>query len=173
MTCSRDWRVPVKTAVFLALAAVVSGVVAVSTPYWSDVVSEGNTTYSGLLVECNNTLAHCSGLPVILDRYTGTNMYYSQLWAVCLALVGWVTSLLALALLAFDVCRPKKSRALVCIFVAFGAGGSILSAVMVYALGLRSFTTASLRWSFGLDAASGVLMLISGVLALVGYIQES
>ncbi|WAR16384.1 hypothetical protein MAR_030978 [Mya arenaria] len=144
MTCSRDWRVPVKTAVFLALAAVVSGVVAVSTPYWSDVVSEGNTTYSGLLVEY---------------------MYYSQLWAVCLALVGWVTSLLALALLAFDVCRPKKSRALVC--------GSILSAVMVYALGLRSFTTASLRWSFGLDAASGVLMLISGVLALVGYIQES
>lgn len=73
MVCG-DSTVVAKVALVIMILCVAAGTVAIFTPYWSETQgANGDRIYSGLVVECNNTLGWCIDIKGILDRYTNTS----------------------------------------------------------------------------------------------------
>jgi len=69
MVCG-DSSIIAKVAMIVMIVSVVCSTVAIFTPYWSETEgSNGDKIYSGLIIECNNTLGYCFSIQDILDRY--------------------------------------------------------------------------------------------------------
>ena len=66
-----------KLALIVMIISFVCATIAIFTPYWSErELSNGKTEYTGLVVQCNNTLGVCSNLGDILDKYKDSSEYH-------------------------------------------------------------------------------------------------
>lgn len=167
MVCG-DSTIIAKVALIIMIVSVVCSTIAIFTPYWSSTQSsDGTKIYSGLVVECNNTIGYCISIQDILNRYANSGYWTSQIWSLSLGMVGWVFSVAAMVILIVYSCLPNKITAIVAIIMCFIGGGCIIAAVIVYGVGFDALVNSALNWSFGLDAAAGGLALAAGVIVII------
>lgn len=167
MVCG-DSSIIAKVAMIVMIVSFVCGTIAIFTPYWNETqASDGTTIYSGIVTQCNNTLGYCVSIQDILDKYSDTTFYTSQIWTLSLAMVGWVFSLAAMIVLIVYACLPNKILAIVAIILCFVAGGCIIASIIVYGVGFEKLVSATLGWSFALDAAAGGLALVAMVIVII------
>lgn len=167
MVCG-DSTIIAKVAMVIMIVSFVCSTIAIFTPYWSETQgSDGTKIYSGLVVECNNTIGYCVSIQSILDRYGNSDYYTSQIWSLSLAMVGWVFSLAAMIVIIVYACLPNKITGIVTIILCLIGGGCIIAAVIIYGVGFDGLVNAALSWSFGLDAAAGGLALAAGIIVII------
>ena len=79
MVCG-DSTIIAKVAMIVMIISVVCSTIAIFTPYWNETEgSNGDKIYTGLVVECNNTLGVCVSLQDILDKYGNSRKLYCSL----------------------------------------------------------------------------------------------
>ncbi|XP_060582296.1 uncharacterized protein LOC132738720 [Ruditapes philippinarum] len=167
MVCG-DSTIIAKVAMIVMIVSVVCSTIAIFTPYWNETEgANGDKIYTGLVVQCNNTLGVCVSVQDILDKYGNSQYYTDQLWTLSLAMIGWVFSIAAMVVLIVYACLPNKITAIVAIILCFLAGGCIIAAIIIYGVGFDSLVNSTLGWSFALDAAAGGLALVAMVIVIV------
>jgi hypothetical protein len=77
MVCG-DSTIIAKVAMIVMIVSVVCSTIAIFTPYWNETEgANGDTIYTGLVVQCNNTLGVCVSVQDILDKYGNSRKLYS------------------------------------------------------------------------------------------------
>uniref|UniRef100_K1QNL3 Uncharacterized protein n=1 Tax=Magallana gigas TaxID=29159 RepID=K1QNL3_MAGGI len=152
MGCCNDSSVLSRVATVVIVVSFACCTVAIFTPYWSNLESNGTVNYTGLILTCTNDITNCFSLDNVLSVYQGTDYYDDFLATLSLQLVGWVCVLVGMVIMiVFSSCVPNK----------------ILGWVAIIFMLLGDLYNSLLNWSFGLDVAGAALALTAAVLMIV------
>ncbi|XP_062612015.1 uncharacterized protein LOC134273823 [Saccostrea cucullata] len=168
MGCCDDSSVLSKVATVVILVSFVCCTIAIFTPYWSDLESNGTVNYTGLFYTCTNDVSNCFNLDNVLSVYQGTDYYDDFLATLSLQLVGWVGVLVSMVIMiVFSCCLPNKILGWVAVIFMLIGGLCITVSLIIYGASLIDLYNSLLSWSFGLDVAGAALALTAAVLMII------
>lgn len=168
MGCCNDSSVLSRVATVVIVVSFACCTVAIFTPYWSNLESNGTVNYTGLILTCTNDITNCFSLDNVLSVYKGTDYYDDFLATLSLQLVGWVCVLVGMVIMiVFSSCVPNKILGWVAIIFMLLGGLCITVSLILYGASLTDLYNSLLNWSFGLDVAGAALALTAAVLMIV------
>ncbi|XP_033727181.1 uncharacterized protein LOC117316616, partial [Pecten maximus] len=90
MGCIGDSSKLACVALIVIIVSFVCACVAIFTPFWQQLESNGNITYSGLITTCQNSVSDCFTIDNILSTYQGTDQYDDFLVNLSLQMFGFL-----------------------------------------------------------------------------------